>query len=180
MADSLKKVKTKINKKIKNIIVGAVSAVVIFTVGFQVLFNAPIRKIDKSKVKISAEVYPIEMLPHSLTADGDSVEISLGENDESDVCKVEIPAIPDAQMSISENAEEKSEFATVITTSSDYFLRTVKWEIKDDTIYISAFKTTILNNKAQSYQKNMTSIEFKEIRKIVFVENGTETVLWKK
>lgn len=180
MADSLKKVKAKINRKIRNIVIGAVSVTLVFTVGFQVLFNVPIQSVDKDKVKVTAEVYPFSELPHSITSDDDSVEVSFGEEDNSDVYRVEIPGTGDADVSVSENVMKREEFVTVITTSSDYFLKNIIWEIKDDTIYISSFRTTLLNNKAKSYQKTMTTIEFQEINKIVYQDGKTEAVLWKR
>lgn len=180
MENGLKKIKIKINKKIRKIIIEAVSAVLVLTVAFQILFNAPIKKLDKDAVKISAEVYPIDELPHSLKTDNTSVEISFGENDESNVYRVEIPSMTDSRINVSEDVMERDGVVTVITTNSNYFLRSINWEIKDDTIYISSFKTTILNNKASSHQKTMTSLEFKEINKIVFVEKGTETILWSR
>ena len=72
-------------------------------------------------------------------------------------------------------------YATVVSVSSEYFLKTIKHEIKGDTIYISAFKTTLLNNKAESYQKTMKSLQLSEINRIVYVGNdGKEMVLWSK
>lgn len=180
MADSLKEVKTKIDKKIRNIGIGAVSAALVFTVGFQVLFNAPIMSVDKGKVKVTAEVYPLSELPHNVEADDASVKISSGESDNSDVYKVVISGQNDMQIGVSENVMDKDGVATVITTSSDYFLKKINWETKDDTIYISSFKTTLLGNKAEKHQKTMTSLEFREINKIVFVENESETVLWER
>lgn len=180
MADSLKKVKTKINKKIRNVAIFAVSAALVFTVGFQVFFNAPIKSVDKEKVKISAEVYPISELPHNIEADDGSVTISSGESDTGDVYKVVIPGQNDMQIGVSENVKDKDGVATVITTNSDYFLKSINWEIKDDTIYISSFKTTLLNNKAEKHQKTMTSLEFREINKIVYQDGKTETVLWER
>lgn len=181
MADSLKKVKTKINGRVRNIIICAALAALVFTIGFQILFNAPIKNVDKENVKITAEVYPFSELPHSLKAGDGTVEISLGENDTSDIYKVEIPSTNDMQITTSENVMEREGNVTVITSSSKYFLRSINWEIKDDTIYISSFKTTILNNKAKKHQKTMTSLEFREINKIVYLEkNGDETVLWKR
>lgn len=158
MADSLKKVKSKINKKIRNVIIGSAAAVLVLTAGFQVLLNAPIMKIDKSKVKVSAEVYTAEEFARTLKADGNA----------------------DMQTTAVEDIDVGDGFVTVITTSSDYFLRNIRWEIKDDTIYISAFKTTVLNNKAKGYQKTMTSPEFRKINKIVFDEKGEQTVLWER
>lgn len=180
MKESLKKVKSKINKKIRNTIVCAVSATVFVTAGFWVLFNVPIKKVDKNDVKISAEVYPFSEFSHSLKTDDASVEISLGEDDKSDVYRVEIPSIDGPKINVSEKTAEKDGFVTKITTTSNYFLRSVNWEIKDDTIFISSFKTTFFGNKAKEHQKTMSSLEFRKINKIVFVEDGKETVLWEK
>lgn len=180
MKESLKKVKSKISKKIRNTIVCAVSAMVFVTAGFWVLFNVPIKKVDKNDVKISAVVYPFSELSHSLKNDNESVEISLGEDDKSGVYRVEIPSSDGSQINVSEKTAEKDGFATQITTTSNYFLRSVNWEIKDDTIFISSFKTTFFGNKAKEHQKTMSSLEFREINKIVFVEDGKETVLWER
>ncbi len=180
MAESLKSVKSKINGKIKKTIIGAVAAVLILTGGFEVLFNAPIKSVDRQKVKITAEVYPFSELSHSIKSDGNSTEISLGEDDKSNVYRVEIPGTGEADVAVSEEVMKRDKFATVINASSDYFLKNIIWEIKDDVIYISAFKTTLLNNKAKSHQRTMTTVEFKEINKIVYQDGKNETVLWKR
>lgn len=181
MADSLKKVKLKINKKIRNIIIGSGAAMLAFAVGFQILFNAPIKKISKNDVAVSAEVYPTDELPYNLKSDDDSVEISFGENDGSNLRRIEIPSHSDTEISVPEDVIEKNEYISVISVTSEYFLREIKQVTKGDTIYISAFKTTLLNNKGDDYQKTMTSIEFAEINKIVYIEdNGTETILWER
>ena len=92
-----------------------------------------------------------------------------------------IPSFPDAEISVSENVMANNEYVTVITTRSDYFLREIVQTVEGDTLKITAFKTTIFNNKAKDYQTTMKSLEFHEVNKIVYVENdGTETVLWSK
>jgi hypothetical protein len=69
----------------------------------------------------------------------------------------------------------------VISVGSEYYIRAIKSEGKNNTLYISSFKTTLLNNKAQNYQKQFSYIELQEINKIIFVDgNGLETVLWSK
>jgi hypothetical protein len=48
-------------------------------------------------------------------------------------------------------------------------------------LYINAFNTTLLNNKAQNYQKQFSYVELQGINKNIFVDgNGLETVLWSK
>ncbi len=56
MANSLKNVKNKINKKIRNIILGAVAAVVVLVVGLHLLFNAAIKNVSPEDVSVSANV----------------------------------------------------------------------------------------------------------------------------
>lgn len=180
MTKSLKKVKTKINKKIRNTVIGATSAVLAFTVCFHVLFNVPIMSVDKDKVNVTAEVYPLSELPQNIKTNDDSVKISTDESDNSDVYTMVVPEHSNMQIGVSENAMNKDGFATVVTTNSDYFLKSINWETKGDAIYISAFKTTILNNKAKNHQKRIASLMFSEINKIIFIEEGTETVLWEK
>lgn len=68
---------------------------------------------------------------------------------------------------------------SAISIESDYFLRTVRKETKDNIIYISAIRTTVLNNKAGSFNRRTMTLEFQEIDKIVYVDkNGAETLLW--
>lgn len=178
MADSLKRAKSAINKKIKRIIICAVAAAIVFTVGFLVLFNAPLKSVDKDKVKISAKVLPLSESPQSVETDSDSVKISLEEEEQDKLYRLEFPDMPDSHITASEEVIERDGFVTVITASSEYFLRSINWEVKDDTIYISSFKTTVLGNKAKNYLT--TSMEFREINKILFVEKGKETTLWEK
>ena len=100
--------------------------------------------------------------PASQVPDSETVTIFSDENDNSETT-------------------EKCKYVTVLSVGSEYFLRTIEREVKDNTIYITSFKTTIFNNKVQDYQKQMYSLELQEINKIVFVDgNGTETVLWSR
>ncbi len=182
MANSLRNVKSKINKKIRNIVLCAVAAVLVFIVGFNLLFNAAVKDVSLNDVSISADVYSLAELMEN-TADNipksESVTIFSDEDDKSEAINVKIPEL--GNVTLTKDTIEKCKYATVISVSSEYFLRTIKQETNGDTIYISSFKTTLLNNKAESYQKTMRSLEFKEINKIVFVDdNGKETVLWSK
>ena len=101
------------------------------------------------------------------------------DDDNSQKINIKIPEL--GNVTVTEDTIEKRKYATVVSISSEYFLRTIKQETKGDTIYIYAFKTTLFNNTAENYQKTMNSLEFKEINKIVFVDNNEkETVLWSK
>ena len=182
MANNLKNVKSKINKKIRNIVLGAVAAMVFVIVGVTLLFNVALKEVSTDDVIVSANVYSFEELIENSASNvpnSESVTIYSDDSDNSQKIEVRIPEI--GEITVTEDTIEKNKYVTVFSVSSEYFIRTIKHEIKGDTIYISAFKTTLLNNKAESYQKTMTSLQFSEINRIVYVEDdGTETVLWSK
>ena len=182
MANNLKNVKSKINKKIRNIVIGAVAAMAFVIVGVTLLFNVALKEVSPDDVIVSANVYSFEELIENSASNvpnSESVTIYSDDSDNSQKIEVRIPEI--GEITVTEDTIEKNKYVTVFSVSSEYFIRTIKHEIKGDTIYISAFKTTLLNNKAESYQKTMTSLQFSEINRIVFVEDdGKETVLWSK
>ena len=182
MANNLKNVKSKINKKIRNIVLGAVAAMVFVIVGVTLLFNVALKEVSPDDVIVSANVYSFEELIENSASNvpnSESVTIYSDDSDNSQKIEVRIPEI--GEITVTEDTIEKNKYVTVFSVSSEYFIRTIKHEIKGDTIYISAFKTTLLNNKAESYQKTMTSLQFSEINRIVYVEDdGKETVLWSK
>ena len=182
MANNLKNVKSKINKKIRNIVLGAVAAMVFVIVGVTLLFNVALKEVSPDDVIVSANVYSFEELIENSASNvpnSESVTIYSDDSDNSQKIEVRIPEI--GEITVTEDTIEMNKYVTVFSVSSEYFIRTIKHEIKGDTIYISAFKTTLLNNKAESYQKTMTSLQLSEINRIVFVEDdGKETVLWSK
>lgn len=182
MANNLKNVKSKINKKIRNIVLGAVAAMVFVIVGVTLLFNVALKEVSPDDVIVSANVYSFEELIENSASNvpnSESVTIYSDDSDNSQKIEVRIPEI--GEITVTEDTIEKNKYVTVFSVSSEYFIRTIKHEIKGDTIYISAFKTTLLNNKAESYQKTMASLQFSEINRIVYVEDdGKETVLWSK
>ena len=184
IASSLKNVKNRINRKIRNIALYAAAAVLTVIVGFNLLFNIPIKNISLADVSVTAHVYPLsEIIDNSTNdvANSDMVTVFSDESDCSEEIMVNIPEI--GTIVLTEDTIEKCQYATVISFRSEYFLRTIEIarEAEDNTIYISAFRTTLLNNKAQDYQQRMNSLELQEINRIVFVESdGTETVLWSR
>ena len=182
MANSLKNVKNTINKRIRNIALCAVAAVLVVIVGFNLLFNAAIKNVSLEDITVSANVYSLAELiesPADETPDSESVTIFSDENDNSEKIQVKIPEL--GTITLTEDTIEKCQYATVISVGSEYFLRTIESDVTDNTIYITAFKTTLLNNKALDYQKQIYSLELQEINRIVFVNrNGAETVLWSR
>lgn len=193
MADSLKKVKRRLNKRVAVTIGCSLAVIAVYFLGFQLLFNLPVKEIDLSDISVSAKVYAtdeLEMLHEhgadsvTLSQSGDSeVKISSGSKDHSEVLQVTIPELNNAQISLTKDTLDKSGCLSVISWSSPYFLKEIKWADKEDgesdVLYVSNFKTTLLNNKAEDYQQTMTSLEMKKISKIVYLsDNGTEKVLW--
>ena len=66
IASSLKNVKNRINRKIRNITLCAVAAVLTVIVGFNLLFNVPIKNISLDDVSVSAHVYTLAEQMHSV------------------------------------------------------------------------------------------------------------------
>lgn len=184
IASSLKNVKNRINRKIRNVVLCAAAAVLIVMFGFSRLYNIPIKNISPADISVTANVYPLsEIIDNSTNSatNSDMVTIFSDENDRSEKIKVNIPDI--GTVVLTEDTIEKCQYATVISFSSNYFLKTVEMGsgAEDNTMYISAFKTTLLGNKTQDYQQQMNMLELQEINRIVFVDSdGTETVLWSR
>lgn len=182
MASSLRNVKKTINKKIRNIVLCAVAAVLAVIVGSNLLFNVAIKNVSLEDITVSANVYSLAKLienPASDAPNSESVTIFSDENDNSEKIQVKIPEL--GTITLTEDTIEKCQYATVVSVGSEYFLRTIESDVMDNTIYITAFKTTLLNNKALDYQKQIYSLELQEINRIVFVDsNGAETVLWSR
>ncbi len=182
MADSLKKVKNRINKKIRNVIIVSVVAVLSLVFVFNLLFNMPIKNIDLNDISVTAASYPMGEVANMSDANYDSVKITLDETDNSEQYKLEIPAMPNADISVSEDAIEDKGFVSVITWNSPYNIKEIKYSDKTDdkTLYVEAFKTTLLCNKSKSGEQTTKNLEFIDIEKIVFIEDGQEKVLWSK
>lgn len=181
MADSLKQVKRSINRKIRNIVLCTAAAAALCIGSYWLLFQAPIKEVPVEDVSISANVYSLEELkargaeaPHDSDAD-----ISSHENDRSTRYEITVPEL--GSLTITEDTIQKCKYVSAISIESDYFLRTVRKETKDNIIYISAIRTTVLNNGAGSFNNKTMTMELQDIHKIVYVDkNGAETLLWSK
>lgn len=180
MASSLKQVKNRMKGKIRTITLSVSAVALIFFLLLTLMFHTPVKDVEPSDVFVSADVYELEELKENQTDNSqlsETVTIFAGENDSSEPIQVLIPQI--GNIALTEDTIEKCKFATVVSVSSDYLLRTIKSEIKDNTLYVTSFKTTLFNNKAKDYQHQMCHLEFHEIHKVVFVDdNGSETILW--
>jgi hypothetical protein len=188
MVDSLKSVKKRLNRRTKMIIGAAFVIVAVFFLGFQVLFSMPLKSVDVSDVSVTAKVYSLKEMAEAAGESGGENEgstevllISNGEDDESPVVSINLDGI--AEFRLTQDVLDEEEYATVITWSSRYFLREIaedySKESGSDVVYVTDIKTTFLNNKAADYNRTMSSVDFREINKIVYVgKNGAEQVLW--
>lgn len=183
-ANSLKHLKQRLNKCIIKIVCSVLAAALTCIAGYHLLFNAAIKDVPLESISISANVYAVEALLQNTETgvDGtDSVTIFTDKDDNSEPVAVSIPDIGGALINISAKTLEKYDYVSVTSVKSEYFLRNIENERIDDTIYISAFKTTLLNNKAATFQTNICGLEFGEINRIVFMGgDGTEIVLWSR
>ena len=181
MVNSLKQVKNSINRKIKMIVLYVVAAAAVLVFGSYLLFNAAIKEVPLEDISVSANVYSLTELAESPVdvSDSESVTIRADEKDVSPTVEVKIPEL--GSITLTEDLIEKCGYASVVHVSSDYFLRTIEKEIVDNVLYISAFKTSVLNNRTDIFNNQVIYLEFQEIKEIVYVDkDGTETVLWSK
>lgn len=189
MADSLKEVKKRLNKKNKKIIACCVAAVIVALSGYHLLFSMSVKDVPIDEVSVEVEVYPIKELINTENFDEEATHISSAEDDESDYYTIVIPSL-DSKIQVTEDVLDSNEYISVTSWSSDYFLRRIRYigyeemiekgyEADENTVYVSSIKTTLLNNKAEEYNHITTSLDFKKIERIVYVnDDGTQTVLW--
>ena len=159
MADSLKSVKNKINRRIRTIVIAVVAAAVVFVSGFYLLFEAAIMNVPLEEISVSANVYPLTELAgmsEDAVPDSDTVTIYSDEKDVSPTVNVKIPEL--GTVTLTEDLIEKCQYASVVHVSSDYFLRTIEKEIVDNVMYISAFKTSVFNNQTTVFNTQMISL----------------------
>lgn len=183
MTKSLKKVKKRMNRKMRNVMLSALAAVAVIVLGFQVLFHMPLKSIDVKEIFVSATVYPIDELPREISIEDESVKISSGEGDAGELYRVTIPAMPNAKVNLSEEAMAKNEYVTVISWYCPYAVEEMIWNIRPDeggdTLYVESFRTTLFNNKAPEHRRTSQTLEMRKINKIVFAgEGGEEAVIW--
>jgi len=180
MASSLKKVKNRMKGKIRTITISVSAVALIAFLLLNLMFHTPVKDVKPDDVFVSADVYELENLKSNHTEHSqfsETVTIFADGNDSSQPIQIQIPQI--GNVALTENTIEKCKFATVVSISSDYLLRTIESETVDHTIYVKSFKTTLFNNKAKDYQHQMSHLEFHDIHKVVFVDdNGSETILW--
>ncbi len=184
MAESLKKVKSKIDKKMRTTILCAVAAVLALVGGYYMLFNVPLKNIPLEDISVSVETYTTKEIATVGCVDSDDVEVSISadEVDVSTAYTLYIPSMPNADITITENVMEENGQVSVLSVTCPYFVREMKYADKEaeGVLYIEAFRTTVLNNKAQEHWQTMKMLEFRNIEQVIFLQDGQETVLWSK
>lgn len=198
MAESLKKVRKKWNIRQKRILAGGVAAVLMVTAVYQILFVVPLKTLSPEEFSVSASVYSVEKLAEQAQkepsgdihvyvddSEEDVVDISMGETVSGEVFSVAIPELPGQEITITGAVKEQNPNVSVITWSSPYLLRNIEYAQPQDgdekTLYVSAVKTTFLNNKEEEHSGKRISLEFKEIERIMLVdEDGNQQILWQK
>lgn len=184
METGLKKIKKRINKRL---LLGITAAVVVSMTAFHLLFNAPLKEVSAEDLAVSVEVYAIDQLPAELNKDDNAVHIFAEPGDDSPAYSISIPAMPYAQVTLSENLMEKYDSISVVSYTCAYNIRKMGMEApltmegEPDTVYIRAPRTTLLNNKSHAGMQRTQSLQFGEIDRVVFLEDdGTETILWEQ
>lgn len=183
MADSLKKIKNRLNRNNRRIMLCAACAVLALCMAYEMLFCLPLKTVSPDDVQITAGSYKLQDLPYNLynvadgTADG-KVTISLHEYESREpTYRVEIPAIPDTQISVTEDMLNTGGYVSMVSITSKYRLDTPDWDINGDTMYIRSFKTTLLGGR--SGEKTVQRLEFRPVNKIVLInDDGTEKIMW--
>ena len=178
MVESLKRIKAKLSRRTRRIIAASLAGALLLVGGYYALFEAAFKSLTPDDVSMTVSVYPMEELRDDTGVPNGTVSLAPG-GDDSTYTTITIPGF--GSLDVSASVIGWDSCVSVVTWSSDYFLRVLKYgEGSDpDTLYITDFKTSIFGNKAQDYQKSMSNLEFRKIDRIVYVEkNGTETVLW--
>lgn len=187
LADGLRKLKHRIGKRTRIAVAGSVASVLAIVFCLELLFNVPLKSLEPSDVQVTANVYHVSELSAGKFAAGDgSVEITKSMDDRGEMLNVQIPAMPNAEIMMSENLIDDLDYVCVVQWNSKYHIKEIVPESgmngDTDTIYIKEIKTTLLNNVVddEALQRS-TWLEMRRINRIVYVDDhGGETILWEK
>lgn len=185
MTNSLKQVKTRINRKTRRMMAAAMAAVLIVLGGWQVLFNMPLKTVPLDDVRVTVGSYKLQELPYQLTTGNDDdgngmVTISMYDDvgEKTPTYRVEIPAMPNSQLAVTEDMLDAGGYVSAVSLESKCRLANIDWGIDGDVMYIHTLKTTLLGRHTEDFGYRNDSIDFRPINKVVYLNGGTETVLW--
>lgn len=182
LADGMKKLKNRFDRRMMIGVGCAVLMAMAVFMGFEALYNLPLKKLGPENVKVEAMVYSVDELPVlEAHADETAVSIRKGEDDLSDIYSVRIPDLSGTEIHMTGNVLDEAGYITLVNWGSDYHLRLMNWGdgTEEGTIYVGSIKTSILNNKIEESMRSQVMMEMRKIDRIVYInEDGSETVMW--
>ncbi len=182
MLNSMRKVKIRMNKRLWWVILTAVAIVALFFLLF-ILKTKPLKEIDISDIQVRIDSYKAaEVIGSGINISESAITVSSVENPADPSYQLVIPAMPSSEDLLDESTMDAVTHVSVITWTCPYVIKSIEFcEGNGSTVYISAFKTTVLGNRNKPDNTNLQFLEFKEIQRVVFVDkDGQETVLWTK
>lgn len=179
-----RKINKKLNRRTKTAVIAGIAAVIAVLGAVELLFNAPLKNIPVGSVSAAASVYPMEQLASPAQEGQDySVKISKSENEEQPYFVIEIPDSNYTNIGVSESVLDSCAYVSLISWESPYILKDIDYEYKtengESVLYVTAFKSTILNNSTSSMSASVSTIQFEKTDKIIYLDkNGNQTVMW--
>lgn len=189
-----RKINRKLSKKVRRVAGAGIASVLLVAVLFYGLFNVAVKEVPVEEVTVSAHVYDMADMteweqPRVIAYDDiESARsiasyISKGEENIGKVYHLSIPDSPQISFTVTEEVMEDCPYVTFIEYSSPYYLRAIGSEYKnvndERILYITGFRTTMLNNKAEEWDNRIATLDFSKVDKIIYVDdNQRETVLW--
>ena len=182
-AEVLKQIKKRINSRVARILLAAVGAAALVSGSIFILFSQPLKQLGPEDVEMSAEIYDLQALAAAsagLETDEKQTVIFSDPEDDSKLIKVEVPSF--GEVTMSEEMIMENPKLSVISMGSKYHLRTVHWDVEDDTLYVSKITTTLLGNEALDGHEVSVSLHFEGFDRIVYRPEGggEEVLLWSK
>lgn len=187
------RINRKLNRKVRRVAGAGIAGVLLVAVLFYGLFNVAVKEVPVEDVTVSAHVYDMEqmkdispekMITGDYPSEDMTVVISKGEKVEpGELITITLPENQEVSYKVTGAVLEECPYVTAIEYSSPYYLRAIDWDYQtvgeERILYISGFRTTLLNNKAEDWNNAATTLEFSKVDKIVYVDdNQSETVLW--
>lgn len=184
LADGLKKIKKKINKKIMIIIACSVAAVILFIFGCYVLFSMPVKSISADDVSVVVDNYMLKDITHFVGAEERNTieDDDIFTDNEGDIIyRTDFPGC--TWLMTKEDYEEslkQSEYVAQVSIKCPYYYYSTNYYLDGNTVYIENLKTTLLDNKkSENMNEYEPSLElFEKIDKVVYVDGDKETVIW--
>ena len=86
-------------------------------------------------------------------------------------------------INVSEEVVERDKYISVLSWQSPYNIKRIEFDAEnsgDGVVAISGAKTTLLGNKAKDGSGSGVMLEFKQIRKVVYISKDGEKLLWQQ